>query len=207
MSSSRAVHGAWHDGWTMLLAICQAVVRPRAFCQNPAGRLLADRYGWLLIAARWLYYSAVFTLFRDYHGAWAPFVAAPFGLDLDTYATLQQSLSVVFGFGLMGAIAGALVAYLRGSGKAVSVFQVFNILGVTFFLPFVILQIFDAVVLVTSGWAMALIIPLHTAALLWEAGATVQILGHLHGLRMPDKAVGAALTTGIWIAIAAPLWR
>jgi len=134
-------------------------------------------------------------------------VAPPFGLSLDTYATLQKSLSVVFGFCLMGAIAGGLVTYLRITGNVASPFKVLNILGVTFFLPFVSVQVLDLLILYTSGWVMVFIIPLHTLILLWEAGATMLILDNLYELRMVDKVIGVALIMTVWISVAALLWR
>lgn len=191
----------------MLTAIYQSVFRPGAFCQNPKGRLLIAKYGWMLIAIRWLYYSIVFSLLRDYHGAWKPFAPPPFGLSLDTYAALQKSLSPVFGFLLMAAIATSLVAYLRLNGKAVSTVRVFNVLGVTFFLPFVILQPLDLIVITTAGWSLAIVPPLHTLVLVWEAVATTAILDRLYRIGTRDRIVGVALIVGVWILIAGLLWR
>jgi hypothetical protein len=191
----------------MLIAIYQSVFRPSAFCQNPRGRLLIDRYGWIFIAVRWLYYSIVFSLLRDYHGAWKPFYSPPFGLSIDTYATLQRLLSPVFGFLLMGAIAGSLVAYLRTSGKEVPVFRVFNILDVTFFLPFVFLQPLDLIAVTTINWSLIVIPPLHTLVLVWEAVATMLILDWLYRIGRRERIVGVVLIVGVWILIAELLWR
>ena len=191
----------------MLTAIYQSVFRPGAFCRNPKGRLLIDRYGWVFVAIRWLYYSIVFSLLRDYRGAWKPFDPPPFGLSLDAYATLQRLLAPIFGFFIMAAIAGSLVAYLGMAGKRVSFVRTFNILGVTCFLPFVVLQPLDLMVITTVGWSLIFITLLHTLVLVWEAVAATAILDNLYWIGWRDRIVGTLLIEVVWIAISAPLWR
>ena len=191
----------------MLAALVQAVLRPDAFYLNPGGRSLIDRHGWILIAVRWLYWSAVFSLLRDYHGNWKPFVAPPFGLSLDRYAALQRRFSVLFGFALMAAIAGSLVAYLRLVGKAASATKVLNTLGVTFFFPSVVALFFDLMLVARGRWIVAIVAPLHTLLLVWEAAATMAVLDRVYRIRVRDRIAGIALIVGVWIAIAASLWR
>ena len=191
----------------MLAALYQSVFRPDAFCRNPKGKLLIDRYGWIFIAIRWLYYSVVFSLFRDYHGSWKPFADPPFGLSLDKYATLQKVLSPIFGFFLMASMTGSLVAYLRMIGTEVPASRVFNVLGVTFFLPFVVLQPLDLIA-ITKGRCRLSVIPLlHTVVLVWEAIAAMAILDRLYRIRVRDQIAGAGLISGVWILIARALWR
>lgn len=107
----------------------------------------------------------------------------------------------------MAAIAGSLVAYLRLNGKKVLAVRVFNILGVTFFLPFVVLQPLDLIVITTIGWNLAIIPPLHTLVLVWEAIATMEIIDRLHRIAARDRTVGVALIVGVWILVDGLLWR
>ncbi len=191
----------------MLAALFQAVLRPDLFYLNPRGRLLIDRHGWTLIAVRWLYWSAVFSLLRDYHGNWKPFVAPPFGLSLDSYAALQRRFSVLFGFALMAAIAGSLAVYLRLAGKAVSATKVLNVLGVTFFFPSVVALFFDLILVARGRWKVAILAPLHTLLLIWEAAATMAVLDKIYQIELRHRIADIALIMGAWIAAAVSLWR
>jgi hypothetical protein len=190
----------------MLTAIVQSVFRPASFVQNPKGQALIHRHGWLLIVVRWLYYSILF-LFRDYHGRWAPFVPTPFGLDMDTYASLQRALALPFGLVLMLALGLSLAAYLRFIKKSVPVVTVLNILGPTFFLPFVIVQPIDQVIIVLWGWHIVPVSIAHTAVLVWESWATMEIISSMTALRGSQKVAGIAVLSAAWMLVTAPVWR
>ena len=190
----------------MLTAIVQSVFRPSAFVQNRKGQALIYKYGWLLIVVRWLYYSILF-LFRDYHGRWAPFVPAPFGLDMDTYAALQRALALPFGLALMLTLSLSLATYLRIIKKSVPVVTVLNILGPTFFLPFVAVQPVDQVIIAVWGWALVPVSIAHTAVLLWESWATMEIVSSMTALKGSQKVVGIAVLSAAWMLVTAPVWR
>ena len=190
----------------MLTAIVQSVFRPGAFVQNPEGRVLIHKDGWLLIVVRWLYYAILF-LFRDYHSRWTPFVPTPFGLDMDTYATLQRALALPFGLVLMLALSLSLAAYLRRIKLDVPVVTVLNILGPTFFLPFVIVQPIDQVIIALWGWHIVPVSIVHTIALVWESWATMEIVSSMKGLKISQKTVGIAVLSAIWMLVTGPLWR
>lgn len=190
---------------TVIQALYQAVVTPHTVLENPKGHVLIQ-YGWLFIIVRWASYSLIF-LFRDYHGSWKPFVPPPCGLTVNTYAFLQTYFSVVFGIVLMGLMSVALSSCLRLIGKKISTVRILNILGVTFFLPWVILQGVDFLVLYTIGWVSSVIIPLHTAVLLWESGAAVEIMSETCTLTWLEKILSIAVLTVVWILLCAALWR
>lgn len=193
-------------GKPILEAICQSVFSPRRFAQNAAAYGLATRYGWILIAARWLYYSVAFQ-FRDYQGSWKPFVAPPFGLSTETYARLQRWLAVPFGFVMMLALAACLAMYLRLLRKRPGFAAVFNIVAVTFFLPFVLLQPCDRLMIALAGWRMLPTIVLHTAVLVWESWAATEIVSAVCGLSRVQRLGGIAILCASWIAVAASVWR
>ena len=190
----------------MLTAIVQSVFRPRAFVQNPKGQALIHKYGWLLIVVRWLYYSILF-LFRDYHGRWTPFVPTPFGLDMDAYATLQRALALPFGLVLMLTLSLSLAVYLRSIKQSLPVVTVLNILGPTFFLPFVIVQPIDQMIIALWGWHIVPVSIVHTIALVWESWATMEIVSSMKGLKISQKTVGIAVLSAIWMLVTGPLWR
>jgi len=190
----------------VLRAIYQSVFKPGSFVQNPEGILIVNKYGWLFIALRWAYYSVIFS-FRDYHGAWKPFVPPPFGLDLDTYAFWQVRFSVLFGIFLMLAMSVALSIYLRLLNKKIAMVQVLNILGITFFLPFVIVQPIDLVVLLTNGWEMFPVAPIHTLILVWQSFAATSIISNMCELKRSEKVISVVLLMAVWILISGTLWR
>ncbi len=190
----------------MLTAIVQSVFRPRLFVLNPNGQALIHRYGWLLIIVRWLYYSILF-LFRDYHGRWTPFVPPPFGLDMDTYATLQRALALPFGLALMLTLSLSLAAYLRIIKKGLPVVTVLNISGPTFFLPFVVVQPIDQLIIALWGWHIVPVSIAHTVVLVWESWATMEIVSSLKALKVSQKVVGTAVLSAAWMLVTAPVWR
>jgi len=190
----------------VLKAIYQSVFKPGSLLDNPEGISIVNKYGWLFIVLRWSYYSVIFS-FRDYHGAWKPFVSPPFGLDLDTYAFLQTRFSLFFGIFLMLAMSATLGIYFRLINKNISVAKVFNILGVTFFLPFVIVQPIDIAVISTIGWQMLPVVPIHTAILLWESFAATSIISSICQLKWSEKVVSIVVLMAVWILISGALWR
>lgn len=189
----------------MLKALYQSVVRPHTFLENPKGLTLVP-YGWVFIVVRWVGYSVIF-LFRDYQGVWKPFAPLPFGLDVDTYAFLQQHFSVVFGIFLMVAISVALSAYLRLIKKGLPTTEILNILGVTFFLPWVLVQIVDFVVLYTVGWVDFVVIPVHTVVLVWESVSATEIISGIKTLKLSEKVMSVTVILVVWIVICGMLWR
>ena len=82
-------------------AIWQSVFSPYKFLNNPKSTFIIKKYGWIFCILRWMYYSFVFFLFRDYHGIWKPFSSVPFGMSIDTYAFLQTRFSLIFGIFLV----------------------------------------------------------------------------------------------------------
>jgi hypothetical protein len=160
----------------------------------------------MLIIVRWLYYSIIFT-FRDYHGLWKPFVPPPFGLDLDTYSILQQTFALPFGMMLMLAICMGLYSYLKSRKKVVPFHKILNILGVTFFLPFVIVQPIDQLIIYTIGWKIIPITILHTIIVVWESFAALYILSSIYNLDRSEKVIGTGLLVFIWIIITGIFWR
>jgi len=187
-------------------AVSKSVFTPAALVSDKAAYAFAIRYGWTFIVARWTYYSILFQ-FRDYHGRWKPFQPPPFGLTIDAYASLQRLLSLPFGLVLMLVMSSCTVAYLRRLRKAVFLTSVLNALGVTFFLPFVLLQPLDLITIAIAGWRVLPIATLHTAVLVWEAWAFTGILSAIHGLSRMERLEVGVLVTGLWIAIAAAVWR
>ncbi len=188
-------------------AIYQSVFAPRKFWASRAGKAAVNRYGWLFIVLRWVYYSIVFAVFRDYSGSWKPFAPPPLGLSLRVYGSLQSYLSPLFGFFLMSCLAASLWGYLRLRNRHISLFKLLNLLGIAFFLPFVILQPLDILAIVTVGWASQLIIPLHSVVLIWESLAAMLIVHEMLPLNRGDIIAGSVLLMGLWIAVCAALWR
>ncbi len=191
----------------LINTIWQSVFAPKLFQKNPKGELVVNKYGWIFIGVRWLYYSILFSLFRDYSGEWKPFVPPPFNLSLETYALLQRYFSVIFGFFLMFSIAIALWTYIKIIGKDIPLFKILNILGITFFLPFIILQPIDRLVIISFGWTMPLITFLHTLFLLWEGIAAVLIIDNICKLKVSVKITSVFIITAIWIFICGIFWR
>lgn len=189
-----------------LRAVWKSVFAPADLVRDNGAFAFATRYGWTLIVARWGYYSIIFQ-FRDYHGRWKPFWAPPFGLTVDLYASLQRCLSLPFGLALMLVLAGCTVAYLRHLGKAIGILPVLNVLGVAYFLPFVLLQPLDQFVIALMGWRLLPIAALHTAALVWESSAAAWILSEMQDLTRTERLQVGVLLAGLWIAIAGTVWR
>ena len=186
--------------------IFQSVYNPVSFLENPKGKLIVNKYGWIFIVTRWLCCSIIF-YFRDYHGNWKPFISPPFGIDLDTYAFLQIHFSLLFGMFLMGAITLFLSWYLHSIEKEPSSFKIFNILGVTFFLPFIIVQSIDMVVISTIGWRGFIVTPIHTLILLWESIVATDILSYIYDLSKVEKVYSIILIIVVWLVISGILWR
>lgn len=190
-----------------LQSIYQSVFFPESFAENSRALLCVLRFGWIFILTRWLYYSILFIFFRDYHGAWRPFAGLPFGVDLRTYAALQRELAVPFGVFVMAVMSVALRWFLGLVGKRVSHATIFNILGVTFFLPFILLQPIDLFLIRTGRWQMPIVAPIHTAALIWESVAAVRVLSVLTPMKRWQEAVAAVLLIGVWILLCGLFWR
>ncbi len=190
----------------VLRAIWQSVFAPARLARDKAALTFAIRYGWTLIVARWLYYAIIFQ-FRDYHGGWRPFRPPPFGLTIDAYAFWQRVLALPFGMALMLVLSVSTVAYLRYLRRTAFIWPVLNILGVAYFLPFVLLQPLDQLVIALAGWQVLPVAALHTAALAWESWASARVLSEIHGLSRMERVTVSLLLMCLWIAIAAPLWR
>jgi len=118
-----------------------------------------------------------------------PFVSPPFGLDMNSYATLQRTLALPFGLVLMLTLSLSLVAYLCSIKKSVPVIAVLNILGATFFLPFVLVQPVDQVIIAIWGWSLVPVSIVHTSELLWESRATLEIISSMKTLQASQKVV------------------
>lgn len=190
----------------MLTAIYQSVFKPHSLVDNQRAYDFVRRYGWVFIVVRWLYYSVLFQ-FRDYHGRWSPFWPPPFGLDMAAYANLQRSLALPFGIVLMLALSIGLAAYLGIIKKKVSVATTLNILGMTFFLPFVLVQPVDQVVIALVGWKLIPVTAIHTVLVLWESWAAIEVISSVNELKVPERVVGTVILSVVWILIAGSLWR
>jgi len=190
----------------MLTALYQSIFRPRAFINNPKGVLFVNKYGWVLIIIRWVYYSILFT-FRDYDKRWKPFIPLPFGLDLDTYSFWQRNLALPFGLGLMFTLSIVLHSYLTSRKKMIPFHKLLNILGVTFFLPFVIVQPIDLLIIYTIGWKLIPVTILHTIIAVWESFAALSLLSRIYDLDRSETVVGTGLLVMVWIIITGIFWR
>jgi hypothetical protein len=82
-----------------------------------------------------------------------------------------------------------------------------NVLGLPFFLPFVLLQFLDLVFLRTVGWASLAVIPAHTLVLAWESVAVSLYARTLLAAGKWFVPVSALVLTAVWIAVCAPVWR
>jgi hypothetical protein len=184
-----------------------SVFTPKAIPKEEIERKIF-RFGYMFILTRWAYYSILFSFLRDYHRAWSPFFMPPFGLSLDVYAFWQSILSVPFGLMLMAIIATVLSALLKTrGGHTLSVKNILNVLGVTYFVPFAILQPLDVLAVIFAGWIPIIIIPLHTVVLVWEGAATVILLHKLHPVSRARKVAAVFLQVFTWIALCAVFWR
>lgn len=190
----------------MFKAIAQSVFRPHHLGDKSGDLVFIIRYGWIFILVRWFYYSILFQ-FRDYHGTWEPFIPPPFNLDLDTYADLQRALSLPFGVILMFILALALYTYLSVINKKIALFTLGNILGVSFFLPFLLVQPIDQWIIVLTGWKLIPVTTIHTAVLLWESWASVEILSIIVELKYSEKLISIIILSGVWMLITGMLWR
>lgn len=190
----------------MLKAISQAVFKPRLLLGNQRGFNYLMQYGWVLIIVRWLYYTVLFQ-FRDYQVRWAPFVHTPFDIEIGTYAALQKTLSLPFGIVLMLILSLSLVAYLQAINKKVSFCTVLNILGTTFFLPFVLVQPIDQMIIALIGWKLAPVVVVHTAVLIWESWASLEVISIDMELKNHEKLIGITILSVIWILVNGPFWR
>jgi hypothetical protein len=187
-------------------ALALSVFKPRALAADMSGYRIVVQFGWVFIVIRWSYYSLV-SLLRDYHGRWAPFVPAPFDLDVDTYATLQRALSLPFGIVLMLTLCAVLTAYLWMIHRKAPPATVLNVLGATFFLPFVIVQPIDQLMMALLGWKIVPVTILHTAVLFWESWAAVQLISSKNGMTVVERMGGAVILSLVWILVAGALWR
>ncbi|MFW9905341.1 MAG: hypothetical protein ACFFFH_13455 [Candidatus Thorarchaeota archaeon] len=191
----------------IIKALWLAVFSPGQVLENQKRVAIIMKYGWIFIMIRWVYYSFFFAFFRDYHGSWEPFSPVPFGMSIDTYAFFQIRFSIFFGIFLMFCIALCLWFYLYFKKKPASLFMIFNILGITFFLPFLILQPFDLIIINTVGWVMYIIVPLHSAFLIWEAVVTMRIFHHRSLLTPSEQFRGVLLILSVWIILSFLFWR
>jgi hypothetical protein len=101
----------------------------------------------------------------------------------------------------------ALTAYLRLVQKSMPVVTVLNISGPTFFLPFVVVQPVDQMIIAVWGWALVPVSIIHTAVLLWESWATLEIISSLKALQASQKVVGIVVLAAVWMLVTGPVWR
>jgi hypothetical protein len=187
-------------------AVFRSTFAPRRLRDDEAGFRVVTRYGWVLIVVRWTYYSIVFQL-RDYRGQWAPFIPSPFGMSVDAYAGLQRTLALPFGIGLMILLAASLVVYLRFTGTAARLPMTFNVLGSAFFLPFVLVQPIDLVLIALDAWRLVPVTVIHTAVLVWESWIALAVLSTRYPLNRACRLGGTLVTCGAWILVAGTFWR
>jgi hypothetical protein len=136
-----------------------------------------------------------------------PFIPPPFNLDLDTYAHIQRIISLPFGIMLMLILAMGLYIYLGIIKKQISLLILVNILGATFFLPFVIVQPIDQIIIYFIGWKLLPVTIVHTIILIWESWASVEVISQVVDLKKIEKNFGIIVLSILWILITGPLWR
>jgi hypothetical protein len=191
----------------MIKTLFLAVFKPKRITNEIVEKQIL-RFGLIFILIRWLYYSIVFYFFRDYQNDWAPFSQPPFGLTIETYAFWQSNLAVLFGFFLMSMMACGLFVLFRIREKdSISYFKILNILGVAYFVPFLILQPLDKLTITIFGWIPLIIIPLHTSVLVWEAIISIILIDKISNLKLKEKLMGVFLQIAIWIFICTIFWR
>lgn len=100
-----------------------------------------------------------------------------------------------------------LALYLKAIGRSTSILTVLNILGVTFFLPFVLVQPIDLLIIFLAGWKMAPVAVIHTAVLLWESWAATAVISGIYGLKVHEKAISILILMALWVLITGALWR
>ena len=186
--------------------VFRAAFAPRRLRDDEAGFRVVTRYGWVLIVVRWTYYSIVFQL-RDYHGQWAPFIPPPFGMSVDAYAGLQRTLALPFGIGLMILLAASLVMCLRFTGATARLPVTFNVLGAAFFLPFVLVQPVDQVLIALDAWRLVPVTVIHTTVLVWESWAALAVLSTCYPMNRAGRLGGMVVACGVWILVAGTFWR
>lgn len=190
----------------MIKAIFISVFKPDKLSENRKGLELIIRYGWIFIIIRWFYYSLIFQ-FRDYHGRWMPFASPPFNLDLDAYAYLQKIISLPFGLVLMLSLAMAISIFMGIVHKRISLIVLLNILGITFFLPFIIVQPIDQLIIYFRSWNLIPVTIIHTSILLWESWASVEVISILVDLKKLEKRAGIVALCALWMFITGFFWR
>ena len=191
----------------LLRVLFLSVFKPKAIPRDTIEKYIF-RYGFIFILIRWLYYSLVFSLFRDYKNDWSPFLNPPFGLTIETYAFWQSKLAVLFGFLLMMLIAGCLSVYIKLKNKqSISSIKILNILGFAYFVPFIILQPLDSLTIAFFGWNPLIIVPLHTAFLMWEAIVSIILINRVVPFNKIDGFICVCIQLLIWISLCAILWR
>jgi hypothetical protein len=136
-----------------------------------------------------------------------PFIPPPFDLDLDTYANIQKIISLPFGIVLMLVLAMALYVFIRIINKRISLVVLFNILGVTFFLPFLVVQPIDQLIIYFMGWILVPVTIVHTAILIWESWASVEVISLFLDLKKLEKLIGMIILSTTWIIITGIFWR
>jgi hypothetical protein len=184
-----------------------SVFNPSIFSRDIEYKRSNLNLGWILILIRWGYYSILFSFFRDYSGSWKPFVRPPFGLSIKQYSSYQCRFSIFFGLFLMLSIAFVIWSYFKLLRIKVDYFNIFNVLGYTFFLPFVILQPIDLILFNTIGWDLLAFTTTHTIFLIWESVTAVIIISKLVELRLSNKLIANCLIILTWIIICALVWR
>jgi hypothetical protein len=97
--------------------------------------------------------------------------------------------------------------YFKILQRKIDLLKVFNVLGYTFFLPFVILQIIDLVFFQVTGWDLLTFSITHTLFLIWEAAVTIVIISKLIKLNTLNIVISNGLIIITWILICALLWR
>jgi hypothetical protein len=107
----------------------------------------------------------------------------------------------------MYSISIGLSGYLQVIKKSIPPVKILNILGVTFFLPWIIVQVIDVIIITTTGWVESIVIPVHTLVLVWEGWAATEIISGMCNLKSSEKVLSIAVIMVVWILICAVLWR
>lgn len=102
---------------------------------------------------------------------------------------------------------GLFVLFRARDKLSLSISKIFNILGIAYFFPFVILQPLDIMAMSIFGWTPLIIVPLHTTVLVWEAIVAVILIDKIYPIKLIDKIIGTFLQITTWILLCALFWR
>jgi hypothetical protein len=94
-----------------------------------------------------------------------------------------------------------------GFDKKITLLEIINVLGIAFFLPFLLIQPVDQLIIIVIGWKLIPVTIIHTVILLWEVWASVEIISSIMQLKVLEKLLSITILSIVWILITGMLWR